>query len=286
MTRILLRGPSSRGGTIRLLRSKYWLNDRRCRVADRLGLFLGQRDLLTPPAGLFDDPDRMDGSQDIRDFVTVGENTVAWMISEGLESTDAVLEVGCGIGRMAIPLIRHLSEEGSYVGLEIDQAKVRYCAETVGAVAPRFNFHHADVFSRYYNPRGTGGGRDYIFPFDDGRFDFVFLTSVFTHMLPEDMEKYVGEISRVMASDATLITSYWLSKTRVGPPCQPYSEFSDVYNIDEPEHGVVFREAYVKDVVERSGLRILRLWRGSRFGQDDPDHNPNSLQDIIIATKS
>jgi hypothetical protein len=59
-----------------------------------------------------------------------------------------------------------------------------------------------------------------------------------------------------------------------------------VANMDEPEHGVVFREAYVKDVVERCGLQIVRLWRGSRFGQDDPDHNPNSQQDIIIAAKS
>lgn len=97
---------------MRLLRSRNWLSDPRCRIADRFGVLLGQRDLLTPPAALFDDPDRMDGSHDVRDFVMVGENTVAWLISEGLEPADRVLEVGCGIGRMAIPLMRHLEPKG------------------------------------------------------------------------------------------------------------------------------------------------------------------------------
>jgi SAM-dependent methyltransferase len=215
----------------------------------------------------------------------VGEDTVAWLISEGLHPADAVLEVGCGIGRMAIPLIRHLSEQGSYIGLEIDGAKVRYCAETVGAVAANFSFVQADVFSKYYNPRGTGPGSAYVFPFESEHFDFVFLTSVFTHMLPADMEHYVQEISRVMAPDATLISSYWLSRTAVGAPYHRYSDVSEVYNIDEPEHGVVFKESYVREVVEDAGLRIQRLWRGSRFGQDDPDHNRNSQQDIVIAAK-
>jgi SAM-dependent methyltransferase len=270
----------------RRFRSRHWLTDPRCRIVDRLGLLLGQRDLLTPPAGLFDDPDRVDGSRDVRDFVTIGENTVAWLITEGLEPTDAVLEVGCGIGRMAIPLMRHLRDPGSYVGLEIDPGKVRYCRATVGAAAANFEFHHIDVFSKYYNPRGSQQARDYVFPFQSGRFDFVFLASVFTHMLPEGMERYVREIARVMAQDGTLICSYWLSRAPVGPPCQPFSDVSDVYNPDEPEHGVVFRESYVKEVMQDAGLRIQRLWHGSKFGHDDPDHNPGSQQDLLIVRKA
>jgi SAM-dependent methyltransferase len=271
---------------MRRFRNPNWLRDPRCRIADRLGLLLGQRDMLTPPAALFDDPDRMDGSHGVRDFVMVGENTVEWLISEGLQPTHRVLEVGCGIGRMAIPLMRHLDGRGSYAGLEIDQDKVRYCVATVGSVASHFQFRHADVFSKYYNPSGATRGRDYAFPYDDNFFDFVFLTSVFTHMLPEDMEHYVSEISRVMAPGAICISSFWLTRSRLGPPYHRYSEVSEIYDLEEPEHGVVYVEEYVRECLDHRGLRIRRVWRGSRFGESDPGHNRSSQQDIVIATKA
>jgi SAM-dependent methyltransferase len=265
------------------LRSDEWLSDYRCRIADRLGIYLGQRDVLTPPAGLFQDPDRIDGSHDLREFVTIGEATVAWLIGQGLDPGDAVLEVGCGIGRMAIPLLRHL-DGGSYVGLEIDRKKVDYCRATVGKAAANFTFHHADVFSRYYNPAGTLQGCDYVFPYGGASFDFVFLTSVFTHMLPADMEHYLAEISRVMAPGAICISSFWLARSGVGAPLHRYSEVCEVHDTAEPEHGVVYLEDYVRERFVAHGLRIERLWRGSMYGHDDPDHNRDSQQDLVIAT--
>jgi SAM-dependent methyltransferase len=267
------------------LQSDDWLRDPRARVADRVGLLLGQRDPLLPPAGLFADPDRVDGSHDVREFVMVGEETVSWLIEQGLEPTDAVLEIGCGIGRMAMPLVRHLREGGSYDGVEIDPAKVEYCRRTAGRVGERFRFHHADVHSTYYNPQGRWTASEYRFPFDDASFDFVFLVSVFTHMLPGDMEHYLAEIARVMRPGATCSTSFWLSREPLGEPYQRWSDVADVYRVDEPEHGVVFREDHVVGVLADLGLRVERLWRGSRFGHEDPDHNPSSQQDILILTK-
>jgi SAM-dependent methyltransferase len=267
------------------LRSDAWLSDYRCRLADRLGIFLGQRDVLTPPAGLFQDPDRVDGSRNLREFVTIGEATVAWLIDQGLQPGNAVLEVGSGIGRMAIPLLRHL-DGGSYVGLEIDRKKVDYSRATVGRAAANFTFHHADVFSRYYNPTGTLRGCDYVFPLGAASFDFVFLASVFTHMLPADMEHYVSEIARVMAPGATCVSSFWLTKTRVGTPLHRYTDVCEVYDTAEPEHGVLYLEDYVCDCFAARGLKIERLWRGSRYGGGDPEHNRGSEQDLVIATKA
>jgi len=259
------------------LRSDNWLSDARCRFADRLGIYLGQRDLLTPPAGVFRDPDRMDGSHDLREFVTIGESTVAWLIEEGLEPDDNVLEIGCGIGRMAVPLLRHL-DTGSYVGIEIDPQKVEYCRATVGKLAANFTFEHADVFNRYYNPEGRLRGREYVFPFEPESFDFVFLISVFTHMLPADMEHYLAQIASVMAPGAVCISSFLLTPTPMGPPMHRVSDVCEILDLEEPEHGVIYLEQYIKERFAESGLRIDRLF--PRRG--DPSTRP---QDLVVASK-
>jgi hypothetical protein len=197
-------------------------DDKRCRIADRLGLYLGQRDLLTPPAGLFRDSDRIDGSRDVREFVTIGEATVSWLIGQGLKPG---------------------------------------------------------------HPNGTIPGHEYVFPFDEHQFDFVFLTSVFTHMLPKDTEHYLGEIARVMAPGATCVSSFSMTRTPLGPPLHRYSDVCEVHDLAEPEHGVVYLERYVRQCLDAHGLRIQRLWRGSKYGHDDPEHNRDSEQDLVIATE-
>jgi len=45
---------------------------------------------------------------------------------------------------------------------------------------------------------GTVAASEFVFPFADASFDFVSLASVFTHMLPVDLEHYAGQIARVL----------------------------------------------------------------------------------------
>jgi len=56
------------------------------RVANKLRLQLRQCNDLTPPLAtfMFTDPDRLDGSRNIREFVCVGDSMVSWLIPQGL----------------------------------------------------------------------------------------------------------------------------------------------------------------------------------------------------------
>jgi len=111
-------------------------------------------DDLVPPDWMFSDPDRVDGSHNAQEFVSIGESTASWFIEhEGLTSQHRVLDVGCGIGRIARPLIKYLKDGGSYDGIEIAPYKIEYCCETIGVQFPNFRFYHADVFNKYYTPR-------------------------------------------------------------------------------------------------------------------------------------
>lgn len=50
-----------------------------------------------------------DGEQFLQYFIELG----------GLKPSDRVLDVGCGIGRLAIPLTQYLDARGGYAGLDI-----------------------------------------------------------------------------------------------------------------------------------------------------------------------
>ena len=251
------------------------------RIAERLGLLRSTREDLTPPNWMFLDPDRVDGSRNLQEFISIGETTIAWFIEEGLEPTDRVLDVGSGVGRMALPLTRHLANGGTYDGIEIAKYKLDYCNRTFGRRFGNFKFHHADVFNKYYNPRGATRACEYSFPFQNDSFDFVFLISVFTHMLPEDMEHYLAEIFRVMDAGATCIATFWLMESKKDRPLDhDYSDVCTVYRIDEPEHGVHYIESYILDVYNRTGFDIQTV---SRTERGHSGKNPR--QDIIIARK-
>jgi SAM-dependent methyltransferase len=201
---------------------------------------------------MFSDPDRLDGSHNVREFISIGDSTISWLISEGLAPTHRVLEVGCGIGRMALPLTRHLSNGGSYDGIEITFDKIRYCKKTIGRRYTNFRFHQANIYNKYYNPYGKLHASEYRFPFDDETFDFVFLSSVFTHMLPADMEHYLSEIARVLVKNSKFISSFWLTEVKIGSPYYDYSDVCEIYRKEEPEHGLSIKknsyEAFISDM--------------------------------------
>jgi hypothetical protein len=82
----------------------------------------------------------------------------------GLESQDRVLDMGSGIGRMAIPLTSFLAGKGTYDGLEIVRSGVDWCRENITPRHARFRFHWADVYNFAYNPDGRIKASQYRFP--------------------------------------------------------------------------------------------------------------------------
>ena len=126
----------------------------------------------------------------------------------GLKPDENVLDVGCGIGRMAVPLTKYL--KGVYEGFDIGPEAIKWCQDNISRRYPKFYFQVADVFNEKYNPGGKYKASEYKFPYDNDAFDFVYLTSVFTHMLPHDMENYLSEISRVLRNNGRCLITYYL----------------------------------------------------------------------------
>lgn len=209
----------------------------------------------------------------------------------GLQPSDKVLDVGCGLGRMAVPLTNYLSESGEYWGFDIVRRGIEWCEGHISRSYPNFHFQHSNVYNQHYNPEGRVRAHDFRFPFEDGCFDFVFLTSVLTHMLPIDVENYLSEISRVLKLGGNCLTTFFLLNDeserliQCGLSTLDFSQEIQgclTTDIDDPEIALAYREAWVLDLLERHALRMKEpVHYGSWCGRDVS----LSYQDVIIATK-
>ena len=102
-----------------------------------------------------------------------------------------VLDIGCGPGRIAARLTRQL-EGGSYEGFDIVPRNIRWCQRKISPRHPSFRFQLADIRNAQYNPTGSHEARAYSFPYPDREFDLALAASVFTHLRPGEIERYVS----------------------------------------------------------------------------------------------
>jgi SAM-dependent methyltransferase len=250
----------------------------RLRAADAADAVLGRRDELVPPRRLLD----FVGNSD---FVETGEEFLRHFRSlADLRASDRVLDVGCGIGRMARVLSRLLEPPGSYDGFDISAEAIDWCARHYVGLPVPFGFRHADVRNTRYNPAGRESAASFRFPYAEGSFDFVIATSVFTHLLGDGAAHYLDEIARVLAPGGRLFTTWFLlgeQQPARGAAFAFGERLGDAVVADPaiPEAAVAFPESWLREQMRARGLRLrdpLRYgsWRGE---------GGLSFQDIAVA---
>lgn len=117
----------------------------------------------------------------------------------GLETTEDVLDIGCGIGRIAVPLTQFLDpKQAIYRGMDPVRGGIDWCKRTITPAYPNFRFECSDIRNELYNPEGEISGRGMRLPFQDGTFDFTAMISVATHLPPDEIETYCSEVFRVL----------------------------------------------------------------------------------------
>jgi SAM-dependent methyltransferase len=241
-------------------------------------------DSMVPPPAL----DFVGGA----DFEGVGREFKEHFIRYGgLRPDSRVLDVGCGIGRMAVPLTDYLNPAGGYWGFDIVETGIRWCRSRISKRFANFHFEHADVYNEMYNQRGGVAAREYRFPYESDFFDLVFLTSVFTHLLPADLEHYLSEIARVLKPGGRSVITFFVlnaqSRALIASGASTRNIRHDwngcwVEDPRHPEAAVGYDEARVRTYFDARGLTIVEpIHYGSWCGRQPFV----SYQDLVVATK-
>ena len=225
------------------------------------------------------------------DFEQTGREFLGYFRELGGLRPDArVLDIGCGVGRMAIPLIDYL-QDGSYAGFDVGREMIAWCRRQISARRPDFEFSWAPVYNRKYNPFGTVSGAEFRFPYPDASFDFVFATSLFTHLTRADARHYLDEVARVLRPGGTslltffLLDSHALEEIKAGRASPDFRyEIDGARTVDRqrPEEAIAYPLAEVREMLTAAGLRVseplhLGKWANRPTG--------TAGQDIVVSLR-
>lgn len=224
------------------------------------------------------------------DFAAVGAEFLGHFRSIGqLRPDDRVLDIGAGAGRIALPLSGYLTG-GTYDGLEIYRPHVAWCRRRIGRAFPRFRFHHADILSDTYNPRGRLSAATYRFPFGEDAFDFVILTSVLTHLLPNEIDRYLAEVARVMAPAGRCFATFFvvgddeaaaIAAGRSAIAFVPFGPDALVGDPAYPSAAVAVTRPWLDARLAAHGLACVEFRPGGWSGRRDH----TSFQDIVVLAR-
>ena len=252
---------------------------------DLFDTITGRRDPLTPPRRLMTVGSN---SRFRNDFTEIGEQLFS-MLGEigGLKPHHRVLDVGCGVGRLAIPLTRYLTT--SYDGFDIVKPSIEYCQRVITRRHPNFRFRLVELHNSLYAPKVDARPHDFRFPYPDSSFDFVLLTSVFTHMQHRELQTYHAEIARVLAPGGICFATYFFldedseRQLDLGQTKRPFPfpvEHGRVEIADNPDAAIAFSANFVREHLAEQRMTVVREVRGSWRGNIET----TNYQDILVAT--
>lgn len=251
--------------------------------ADLVDSVTGKRNPLVPPRGKI-----FTGKGD---FVSAGDELLGNIISTcNLEPGYHVLDIGCGIGRLARPLTGFLDEKGSYEGFDIVKDGVEWCKKHYQNYS-NFNFTHIALKNDLYNLASNAGADKFAFPYPGSAFDLAALISVFTHMQPGEVENYLHEIGRVLKPGGHCFATFFLITRNsekyldnIHKPFFPYRHDNFFLHSKKVKNAnIAFRYEYISKLAVRAGLSIKYHNEGWWAGKaKDACMN---FQDVLVIVK-
>jgi SAM-dependent methyltransferase len=124
-----------------------------------------------------------------------------------------ILDLGCGLGRSSTPFVDYLSGgRGHLVGVDVIERMAAFCRKVIGARYANASFYACAVPESYLNDQQRENPSR-LLPIEEilvqhQPFDLVIAFSVFTHLLPEEMDAYFSLFDRILTPDGRLVLTF------------------------------------------------------------------------------
>lgn len=209
----------------------------------------------------------------------------------GLRTSDSVLDVGCGTGRIAYALCYYLALEARYEGFDIIESLISWAQKEITPRHPNFRFRHVDIHNPAYNPAGSLHPEEFSFPYGQHEFDLAFLTSVFTHMRGSEVRHYLDEIHRVLRPGGRCFATCFLlddvarslqSAGRGSPRLSHPTGDGFSSNADVPEVAIGFEQSKLFGWINERGFELEEVYPGWWSGREQY----SSFQDILVLRRT
>jgi SAM-dependent methyltransferase len=193
-----------------------------------------------------------------------------------------VLEIGCGCGRNAFGLAEVLND-GNYTGMDIERVSLASVKASSKLRRKGFQFELLDIRNGGYNPEGKYLATEYVFPYGDESLDIVFMISVFTHMLTDEVVNYTRQIARVLKPGGCCLVSAFLLDREMTMQFPFRSQEHSYMNEEIPEFNVAYRSDFLITTFANNGMSCTAgpLWGPVHGGKSEI----GGYQDIIVFTK-
>jgi ubiquinone/menaquinone biosynthesis C-methylase UbiE len=203
----------------------------------------------------------------------------------GLRPDERVLDIGSGLGRMAIPLTNYLKRPDAYEGFDVVQEAVDWCTRRITSRYPGFRFTWAPLHNDLYTSDGARA-EDFRFPYADADFDFAWATSVFTHMDRNEVARYLLETRRVMRPGGRFLATFFLMDSQAEASSQggPYAfkvQRDGVWFMDAEviSANVAFSPEDVEAMAKAAGWSSVEVHFGRWSGRSGPTLD---FQDLVL----
>jgi ubiquinone/menaquinone biosynthesis C-methylase UbiE len=244
---------------------------------------VGRRKELVPPKGLI--------YTGRKEFEEIGDRMFQLFVKDyKLEPDYKILDVGCGIGRLARPFVKFLNSHGAYYGFDVVETGIKWCKKAYSEI-PKFHFEYVSLHNDLYNVSTSERPSAYSFSYANDSFDFAMVISVFTHMQEEDVQSYLNEIRRVLKPDRYCFCTFFIITAEVEHLLSENVNVLFKYNHgnfflhDENvrDANIAYRDSALQNMVKAAGLEIVHFFPGWWPGYKKSGHI--DYQDVVVLKK-
>jgi SAM-dependent methyltransferase len=195
------------------------------------------------------------------DFLASGEHEVERLTRHcGLTTRSALLDVGCGPGRLPTGILSALGEIACYRGVDVHEAMIRWCKQHISRTHPTFQFIHLDLYHPRYNRSGRTTLKESPLPFSPQSFDIIYLYSVFSHLPPQDLQASLRDFHRLLRLNGMLFFTAFVEDDVPDVTENPQGYGTQKWK--GPLHCVRYACRFLEELLTREGFRIVRRERG------------------------